>query len=1115
MKKALVGSLAEVDAAAKNLHLRELDLENGCGGANNPNEFKSLEEHCNEQVENAKTRVKNANASVPVAKSNFMRAIVAWQETKKSKKVSAAVLKQANAHYQYLARVVNKFELEHSLEKLKHELVVATNAALSAHALVKAANNTDDKNLTSNDKARHERVRELRSEIQNATEDVEDMRLAVKAAQSKYAMAEAAEKAGRVAAEKTLADYVHQHRGARALEMIVTQEETALDVQHDAEKDAEKEAEARRAAASGATGVDGGVEATGNAAPSLDVESITGAAASGMTGNSATAIEARQVMAKAQAKKKMLEAVANESIAEETIDGNNKSATGNSAEAEHRISMELKKQRLIKAAKAAKLAQEAIDGPRADNDKSDEELAAEKEAEKKAAKLIEDTEKSVTGGAATGSSVAEEVARKNKTTTKKPATKVAATGAAGTVRSGTGSFATGSASMSRSTGSTGSSGSTGSTGGVADAAERLFNQGQFNAGVASTGATGLAATGVDQTPPPASQKQVIYAIKMVRRYESELSQRHAERAASEAKLAKVQKSYATVMLKARQDPGFSHSLVLDAENRVNAAKTENENVEKKLTIAKANLEAAKEKVTEVRAVLKASGMDAVVKGLPMEETKEPVVELPKLVTINPRDAPETRLLKNALVKRLLAVPKAKLRLSQINKNLVKAQSECKYAQTEADAAKADYDEKVKMYGASPQAKDAAEVSGAGDRMNETATTAIRRCDLAASLNSDSNKTTIALEKAEEKAVAARRALDAFLAAKRLSFVNGVGPMPRRFMKPKDFEAEKVGIERAIEGSVDPKDLSPIGSTPLSILEKLGIDSNMVDANMEKAIWYMKGEYTFSQAANKCNAPIANVRLPAHVCSEEEVRNSMSGGFDVCACGFTSTVPVKDGKAKYGAASGFNVFIASIKGEGCGVAHEGGYCNFQKRSGVYCCADVKDGKLTKMELNGKIPVINVDGSITLGDGSTAVVGSEEVQTTGLKELIREGDLKTKAIPEPIKPVVVKKSDNKTAIDTIRALVKRSKEKLLDSMKKNVTQQVPVELGATGGSVPKPIHASGATGSGKSPNDGGITGAQAEVKAAPAETGSKGEEEEQVMGKASTGGVSREEALNIRD
>ena len=34
------------------------------------------------------------------------------------------------------------------------------------------------------------------------------------------------------------------------------------------------------------------------------------------------------------------------------------------------------------------------------------------------------------------------------------------------------------------------------------------------------------------------------------------------------------------------------------------------------------------------------------------------------------------------------------------------------------------------------------------------------------------------------------------------------------------------------------------------------------------------------------------------------------------------------------------------------------------------------------------------------------------------------------------------------------------------KKNVTQQVPEELGATGGSVPKPMHASGATGLGKS-------------------------------------------------
>merc|ERR1711871_961462 len=469
MRKALVGSIAEVDAASKNLYLRELDLENGCGGANNPNEFKSLEEHCNEQVEKAKTRVKTANASVLVAKNNFMHAIIQWQETKKSKKVSAAVLNQANAHYQYLARVVNKFELERHLEKLKHDMVVASKAALAAHALVKAANNTGDTNLTSNDKVRHEHVRELNSEIQNVTEDIEDMRLAVKAAQSKYAMAEAAEKAGRVAAEKTLSDYVHQHRGARALEMVVTQEETALDVQHDAEKDAEREAEARRAAASGATGADGGVEATGNAAPSLDMESITGAAASGMTGNSATAIEARQVMAKALAKKKMLEAAANETVVEE-----------------------------------------AIDGPRADNDKSDEELAAEKEAEKKAAKLVEETERSAT--AATG--ITEAV---NKTSKKVKAPKKPKTKKRPTVTGSTGSA---------STGGTGGTGGTGATGAVEAEAEKLFNQGQLNVGVASTGATG--ATGAVNTPPPAP-KQIVYAIKIRKRIENDLNNLIAEK----------------------------------------------------------------------------------------------------------------------------------------------------------------------------------------------------------------------------------------------------------------------------------------------------------------------------------------------------------------------------------------------------------------------------------------------------------------------------------------------------------------------------------------------------------------------------------------------------------
>merc|ERR1711912_90294 len=162
----------------------------------------------------------------------------------------------------------------------------------------------------------------------------------------------------------------------------------------------------------------------------------------------------------------------------------------------------------------------------------------------------------------------------------------------------------------------------------------------------------------------------------------------------------------------------------------------------------------------------------------------------------------------------------------------------------------------------------------------------------------------------------------------------------------------------------------------------------------------------------------------------------------------------------------------------------------------------------IELNGKTPIVNVDGSVTLGDGSAPVTGSDEVKTTGLKELIRQGDEETKARAVPVQPVVIKAIDNKTNVDTIRKMVQERKKKIIDAEKKNMTQQVPEELGATGGSVPKPIHASGATGLGKSPNEGGITGAQEEVKATPAETGSKGEQEEQAIGKASTGGVSRE-------
>jgi len=941
------------------------------------------------------------------------------------------------------------------------------------------------------------------------------LKLAVKASSTKYHMAAAAEQAVRKAAEKTLSDYVHQQRGGRALEMVMTQEQTALDVQHDEESDAEKEAEARREAASGATGVDGSVEATGNSAPSLDVASITGAAASGMTGNSATAIEARQVMAKAKAKKKMLEAAANETIAEETVEGVNKSSTGGSAEAAHKASLALKKQRLMKAAKAAKLAQEAIDGPRADNEKSDEELAAEKEAEKKAAKIVEETERSVTGG--TGTSEPAKVKKNSgKTNVAKKAVSPTKLHGAATGASSTGSASRGGSSTGGS--STGGS-STGSTGGVEEAAEKMFNKGQLNIGMASTGATGATgATGgkdLDATPVAPQEKQILYAIKIRKRSENELQGLESQKAGLEKNLAAAQLTYASTMKKVREDPSAGESIVIDAQNKVNIAKTALNNLNKNIAVASANVEASKEKVSETKAVLKAAGMDSVVKGLPVEEKMEPVVELPKIVAINPRDAPETKELKNALVQSLLNVPKSRGALSNLKKKLIAATSECKYARREADGAKAEYQEKVKTYSSSPQAKDAMEVSQAYERMNATAMAAERRCDLVASLQDDCNKTTIKLEKAEEQAVHARKSLQAFLAAKRLSYVNGVGPMPRRFMKEKDFEAEKVGIERALEGHVDRKDLLPVGATPVPILEKLGIENNMVDG-AEKAIWYMKGSYTFRQAANACRAPMDGVRVAAHVCSEEEVRNSMDGGFDVCACGFTSTVPAKDGKAKYGAASGFNVFIASVKEDGCGT-RGAGYCNFQKRSGIYCCADIKNGKLQKVDLKGKVPIVNPDGSVKLGDGSPSVVGSDEVQVTGLKELIRIGDEKTKARPAPVQPVAIKKEDNKTHVDNVRAMVKVRKQKIIDSMKKNVTQQVPEELAATGGSVPKAIHASGATGMGKGPNEGGITGAQSEVKSSPAETGSRGEDQEAKLGVASTGASSENEnmRLNVRD
>merc|ERR1712072_1023161 len=322
------------------------------------------------------------------------------------------------------------------------------------------------------------------------------------------------------------------------------------------------------------------------------------------------------------------------------------------------------------------------------------------------------------------------------------------------------------------------------------------------------------------------------------------------------------------------------------------------------------------------------------------------------------------------------------------------------------------------------------------------------------------------------------------------------------MSAKDLEKEKEGVDRAMEGvSIDPKNMQPVGFSPPSVLEAMGIDSKFVDSALEKAVFYIKGPFTFATASKKCRAPGKGINLKAHVCKEEELRDAMKGGFDNCGCGFTSTVPTKAGHAKFGSESGFNVFVPSVK-EGCGTA-EGAYCNMLKQTGVYCCGDVVNGKLMKYNLQGKTPVVHPDGKMELTNGDAGVIGSEEVQQNGLKEIIRQGDERTAPRPVPIVPVKIDKKDNKTKVDEIRKLVKDRKQKLMDSMKKNNTQQVPELLAATGGTVPTKISASGATGSGKSVNDGGLTGGAEELKGAKAETGTKGESEEGNIGESQTG------------
>jgi len=144
---------------------------------------------------------------------------------------------------------------------------------------------------------------------------------------------------------------------------------------------------------------------------------------------------------------------------------------------------------------------------------------------------------------------------------------------------------------------------------------------------------------LDATPAAPQEKQIHYAIKMRKRSENELQGLESQKAGLEKNLAAAQLTYASTMKKVREDPSAGESIVIDAQNKVNIAKTALNNLNKNIAVASANVEASKEKVSETKAVLKAAGMDSVVKGLPVEEKMEPVVELPKIVAINPRDAP--------------------------------------------------------------------------------------------------------------------------------------------------------------------------------------------------------------------------------------------------------------------------------------------------------------------------------------------------------------------------------------------------------------------------------------------------------------------------------------------
>jgi hypothetical protein len=437
-----------------------------------------------------------------------------------------------------------------------------------------------------------------------------------------------------------------------------------------------------------------------------------------------------------------------------------------------------------------------------------------------------------------------------------------------------------------------------------------------------------------------------------------------------------------------------------------------------------------------------------------------MVEVPKIAVRNAADSPETVALKNQLVKHLMDVPRKAAAHALAEKKAVHASTNLQFAERELSAATAEKDTQEKSAQTSElTVEDASSLKSAQDAWNASSVKVAKLSKIRDEAQEAAKIALEAYEKAQEEADMSRKRLDSYLTARRMSFVNGDGPMPRQFMKAADFTSEKEGLEAAIKegGKVNKAALGSYGRTPVAIMQSMHVESNMLDGIGTKPIWFVAGERSFSANSKECG-------VNAHICQEDEVVKAIAGGFNNCACGFTSTVPMKSNGAKYGAAAGFNVVVASNGDEGCGKKRGINYCNWKKQTGAYCCSNIdKEGKLPKFVIpEGKVPVHHTDGRVTLENDpivptkglnlSTSV--HEESQADSLDTILKNADART--APHKVVPKIeLKKDDNMTAINELRALAAKRKKQMMDAEKKLMNDsKTSEELGETG--------ATGATG-----------------------------------------------------